>query len=120
MVTQGFHILEVPLNSPEPFQSISLLRQNLPQHIIVGAGTVLKESDIEELRNIQADIVVMLHCSSKLIAKSISCELVPFSGFSLPQNPLWRLNQEPSISKYSQQTATHTYQKHSNPYFLPM
>lgn len=84
LVENGLHILEVPLNSPDPFESISLLRQNLPQHVIVGAGTVLRESDIEQLQRIQADIVVMPHCSPTLISKSIHCGLEPFAGVFTP------------------------------------
>ena len=40
LVDAGFRLLEVPLNSPQPLDSIALLRQRFPQ-ALVGAGTVL-------------------------------------------------------------------------------
>ena len=39
LVASGFRLLEVPLNSPDPLQSIALLRRAFPQ-AVVGAGTV--------------------------------------------------------------------------------
>ena len=36
----GFRLIEVPLNSPEPFASIAALRRALPEDALVGAGTV--------------------------------------------------------------------------------
>ena len=84
LIDGGIQILEVPLNSPTPMQSISILRNHLPNHIIVGAGTVRNTSDIEQLQEINADIVVMPHCSSTLIQKSIDCELEPFPGVFSP------------------------------------
>lgn len=37
----GFRVIEVPLNSPEPYESIRILRDRLPADCLVGAGTVL-------------------------------------------------------------------------------
>ena len=44
----GFRIVEVPLNSPQPFDSIAAIRQALPADAIVGAGTVLHSSFVDE------------------------------------------------------------------------
>jgi hypothetical protein len=41
LVEIGFRLLEVPLNSPQPLESIALLRARFPQ-ALVGAGTVLR------------------------------------------------------------------------------
>ncbi len=48
LVGAGIKIIEVPLNSPEPFESISLLLKAYPDGIVVGAGTVLTTSDAEK------------------------------------------------------------------------
>ncbi len=45
LVDAGFGIIEVPLNSPEPFESISMIGQHLPG-VLVGAGTVLTAEDV--------------------------------------------------------------------------
>ena len=39
IVNAGFHILEVPLNSPDPLRSIQILAKAFP-NALVGAGTV--------------------------------------------------------------------------------
>jgi len=41
----GFRLIEVPLNSPQPFDSIARLRRRLPQ-AVVGAGTVLTAAEV--------------------------------------------------------------------------
>ena len=84
LVEGGLRILEVPLNSPDPFTSIDLLRKNLDHHIIVGAGTVLRDSDMDKLRDINADIAVMPHCNPTLIQKALQCGLLPFPGVFTP------------------------------------
>lgn len=63
----GFRLIEVPLNSPEPFRSIERLRHSLPPSVLVGAGTVRRLSDIEELSRIGADVVVMPHGDADVI-----------------------------------------------------
>jgi 2-dehydro-3-deoxyphosphogalactonate aldolase len=45
LVDSGFAIIEVPLNSPEPLQSIKALTGLFPQTLI-GAGTVLNSLDV--------------------------------------------------------------------------
>jgi len=40
----GFTLIEVPLNSPEPFKSIAIMAKQLGSHVVVGAGTVLHAS----------------------------------------------------------------------------
>ena len=47
---EGFRTLEVPLNSPEPYQSIRILRDSLPADCLVGAGTVLTPEQVEQVK----------------------------------------------------------------------
>lgn len=67
---RGFRLIEVPLNSPRPFESIMLLRDRLPADCIVGAGTVLREDDVDTLAALGADLVVMPHANVSMIARS--------------------------------------------------
>ena len=43
----GFRLIEIPLNSPDPFDSIARVRRALPSDALVGAGTVLRTDDVE-------------------------------------------------------------------------
>ena len=58
LVLAGVNVIEVPLNSPDPFKSIQLLRSELGPEIIVGAGTVLTVKDVEAIAKAGAQICI--------------------------------------------------------------
>ena len=41
LVEAGFRLIEVPLNSPDPFESIAAMQSAFGQEALIGAGTVL-------------------------------------------------------------------------------
>ena len=57
----GFRLIEVPLNSPEPFASIRAMRDALPADCLVGAGTVLDPADVARVKDAGGEIIVMPH-----------------------------------------------------------
>lgn len=63
----GFRLIEVPLNSPRPFESIETLRRGLPPEALVGAGTVLRAEQVARLAGIGAELVVMPHADAAVI-----------------------------------------------------
>ncbi|MGS0741277.1 2-dehydro-3-deoxy-6-phosphogalactonate aldolase [Glaciimonas sp. GG7] len=63
----GFRIIEVPLNSPEPFESIRILRATLPVDCVVGAGTVLTAAMVAEVKSVGGEIIVMPHSDAAVI-----------------------------------------------------
>ena len=67
LYTAGFRIIEVPLNSPEPFESIRLLRTTLATDCVVGAGTVLTQAMVSEVKNAGGGIIVMPHSDAAII-----------------------------------------------------
>ncbi|MFP5517695.1 MAG: 2-dehydro-3-deoxy-6-phosphogalactonate aldolase [Alphaproteobacteria bacterium] len=75
----GFRLIEVPLNSPDPFDSIAAIRGSLPSDALVGAGTVLTLDAVDRLSAIGADLVVMPHADTAIIraAKSRSMACTP-------------------------------------------
>ena len=50
LVGEGFRVLEVPLNSPRPFDSIRLLADACGDRCLVGAGTVIAVADVARVR----------------------------------------------------------------------
>ena len=42
----GFRLIEVPLNSPDPLDSIALLAKAFAGRAVIGAGTVLRAADV--------------------------------------------------------------------------
>jgi len=80
----GFRLIEVPLNSPDPFTSIAAIRADLPHDALVGAGTVLDVPDVLHLAEIRADLVVMPHADTEIIRAAKSEGLICLPGIATP------------------------------------
>ncbi|MBD1552368.1 2-dehydro-3-deoxy-6-phosphogalactonate aldolase [Pseudomonas typographi] len=79
---EGFRVIEVPLNSPQPFDSIRILRQSLPADCIVGAGTVMTAAQVEQVKAAGGELIVMPHCDPRVLdaAKAAGLYLAPGVG----------------------------------------
>jgi 2-dehydro-3-deoxyphosphogalactonate aldolase len=75
----GFRIIEVPLNSPDPLRSIRTLRDGLPANCLIGAGTVLSERAVLEVKDAGGELIVMPHSDRKVLraAKAAGLQLAP-------------------------------------------
>jgi len=80
----GFRLIEVPLNSPEPFESIARIRRAMPPEVLVGAGTVLGASDVGRLAELGADLVVMPHADLEIIAAARDRGMICMPGVTTP------------------------------------
>lgn len=80
----GVSIVEVPLNSPEPFLSIALLADTLRGRMIVGAGTVLDVESVDRLKASGGEISVSPDCNPEVIARAVEVGLVPLPGVFTP------------------------------------
>jgi 2-dehydro-3-deoxyphosphogalactonate aldolase len=79
----GFRIIEVPLNSPEPTQSIRNLRRALPADCVVGAGTVYLSRQVEDIRAAGGSLIVV-HNDLAVIAAAASANLDVLPGVATP------------------------------------
>jgi 2-dehydro-3-deoxyphosphogalactonate aldolase len=66
----GFRVIEVPLNSPQPFASISSLAGALPSDCLVGAGTVLTVQDVQRTHAAGGRLVVAPNCDAQVIGEA--------------------------------------------------
>ena len=80
----GFRLIEIPLNSPEPFDSIAAVRKALPAEALVGAGTVTTLADVARLDRIGADLVVMPHADTEVIAAAKTAGMICIPGIATP------------------------------------
>ena len=80
----GFRLLEVPLNSPDPFASIALLRRSLPVEALVGAGTLLSPERVERLLEAGGELVVMPHADTQVIRAAKVAGLLCVPGVATP------------------------------------
>jgi len=80
----GFRLIEVPLNSPQPFDSIARIRRALPDDTLVGAGTVLNVDDVQRLADAGGELVVMPHADTAVIRAAKAAGLLCVPGVATP------------------------------------
>ena len=78
----GIGIIEVPLNSPDPLLSIEKLSNALGDRCVIGAGTVLTESDVEGVAAAGGEIVVTPNTNPGVIARALELGMVPMPGWA--------------------------------------
>jgi len=83
LVEAGFRVIEVPLNSPEPFVSIERLAKAYPDAMI-GAGTVLDPCDVDRVRDAGGRLIVMPHSDPAVIARARDLGLSCTPGVATP------------------------------------
>ncbi|MEQ3553490.1 2-dehydro-3-deoxy-6-phosphogalactonate aldolase [Pseudonocardia nematodicida] len=80
LVEAGFRFLEVPLNSPYPLESISILRRTLPADVVIGAGTVLTVDDVQAVCAAGAQAVVSPNTDRDVVAASVAAGMISLPG----------------------------------------
>ncbi len=80
----GIRIVEVPLNSPEPFRSIAALAARFQGRMIVGAGTVLDPDSVDRVKSAGGQIAVSPDCNPAVIARALERNMVPLPGVFTP------------------------------------
>ena len=84
LVGAGFRILEVPLNSPDPFASIRLLADAFGAEVLVGAGTVIDPDDVARLSDAGGRIVVTPHTDPRVIETAKCAGMACLPGVATP------------------------------------
>lgn len=80
----GFRLIEIPLNSPQPLQSISLLAAELGDRALVGAGTVLSTGQVEEVAQAGGRLIVSPNCNPEVIRATRRAGLFSSPGVATP------------------------------------
>jgi 2-dehydro-3-deoxyphosphogalactonate aldolase len=80
----GFRLIEVPLNSPEPFESIARLARSLPADAVLGAGTVLDTDSVAKVRDAGGSLVVMPHADLEVIRAAKAAGMLCVPGVATP------------------------------------
>ena len=84
LVEEGFRIIEVPLNSPQPFRSLEILAKTMPETVLVGAGTVLDPDDVNGVLDVGGKLIVMPHADVAVIARAKELRMVCTPGAATP------------------------------------
>ena len=95
----GFRIVEVPLNSPQPFDSIAAIHQALPEDAIVGAGTVLHPHYVDEVKKAGGDLIVMPHSDGDVVRAAKAQGLACSPGVATPNEAFLALKNGADVLK---------------------
>ena len=83
LVEAGFRLIEVPLNSPQPLDSIKLLRTRFPQ-ALVGAGTVLTAQEVRDVEAAGGELIVAPNFNPDAVTTAARLGLVSVPGIMTP------------------------------------
>ena len=84
VIDAGFSMVEVPLNSPDPFDSITRLVRRFGDRALIGAGTVLTLADVARVVATGAQMVISPNTDTAVIAATKRAGLVSLPGYSTP------------------------------------
>ena len=84
LAAEGFAIVEVPLNSPDPIESIRRLAAHAGGRMLVGAGTVMSEADVDAVHGAGGRLVVTPHAAGAVVRAAKARGMVAVPGFFTP------------------------------------
>ena len=84
LVDAGFHLLEVPLNSPAPLESIAALQSSFGDRCLIGAGTVVDVAQVEAVAAAGGRCIVAPNCDVAVIAAAKARGLRCVPGVATP------------------------------------
>ncbi|WP_411286376.1 2-dehydro-3-deoxy-6-phosphogalactonate aldolase [Phenylobacterium sp.] len=74
--------VEVPLNSPDPLESIRQITEAFGDRMAVGAGTVLTADQVDAVAAVGGRVVVSPNTSRDVISRAIALKVDPAPGFA--------------------------------------
>ncbi|HEY0087104.1 MAG TPA: 2-dehydro-3-deoxy-6-phosphogalactonate aldolase [Allosphingosinicella sp.] len=80
----GIRIVEVPLNSPDPYASIERLARSLGDRALVGAGTVLRPEQVAQVRDAGGQVIVSPNTYTPVIEAVVAAGMVSLPGYFTP------------------------------------
>src|SRR5690606_34203554 len=96
----GIEAIEVPLNSPEPLQSIERIRKALPDTALVGAGTVLTPEAVDDVARAGGELMVSPNIDPAVMERASKHGMVTMPGVFSPTEALLAARLGASVLKF--------------------
>jgi 2-dehydro-3-deoxyphosphogalactonate aldolase len=100
LITEGFEVIEIPLNSPEPWVSIEKAVKLFGDKVLIGAGTVLTTANAQRLADIGGRIMVSPNTDAEVIRHASSCGLITMPGCYTASEALLAIRSGASALKF--------------------
>jgi 2-dehydro-3-deoxyphosphogalactonate aldolase len=100
LIETGFELIEVPLNSPEPFASIERLAKRFGKDCWIGAGTVLSAADCARVADIGGRLMVSPNVDADVLAMARTRQMVTMPGVFSPTEAFLALRAGASALKF--------------------
>ena len=104
LIEAGFEAIEIPLNSPQPFQSLEIAvraaEELAPGSGLIGSGTVLTPEDVTRVAECGGKLVVSPNADPAVIAKTRSLSMVSMPGVYTAGEAFIALNAGASALKF--------------------
>ncbi|MBL4827022.1 MAG: 2-dehydro-3-deoxy-6-phosphogalactonate aldolase [Spongiibacteraceae bacterium] len=84
LLDAGFCMVEVPLNSPKPFDSINAISAEFGDSALIGAGTVTAVGDVEKVHQAGGKLIFSPNCNLSVIEKTKQYDMVSIPGCCTP------------------------------------
>ena len=81
---RGFAIIEVPLNSPDPLDSIARLARRFGDRLLIGAGTVMTPEQVAEIALAGGRLIVTPHADAAIVHSAKQHGILAVPGFFTP------------------------------------
>ena len=80
----GIRIIEVPLNSPGPLESIRIIASKFGNRALIGAGTVLDPSRVSDVAHAGGRLIVSPNTDTAVIEATVAAGMVSSPGYFTP------------------------------------
>lgn len=100
LIEEGFEGIEVPLNSPDPFISISRAAKLAPTNVYIGAGTVLSVEAVDALHDAGGRLLVTPNVDTDVIKRAASYGMISMPGVFTPTEAFTAIRAGASALKF--------------------
>ena len=84
LIEGGIAVIEVPLNSPQPFDSIQRLARSVAAQARIGAGTVLSAADVDRAVDAGATLVLAPNFNAAVVQRTVQRGVFSMPGVATP------------------------------------